>query len=501
MGGHFRRNVLALVAGQGLLLVLWVAVVRAIYRSLGPDALGVFYVAVLIGSIASSVGDIGMSTTIVREVAAHFAGDVSYVVRLLRAASLVYWGTFLVLALVFWCGAPALASTYVRPRQMGPEAATLALRLLGVSALLSIPRSLYTSLLRGLHRTDLGTAVEVSAAAVQQLGAVIVAASTGDAENTFLWWAAAGLVGPALGVVVARRRVPVTALRPGWSPDVLGRAGTYASGMILLAVLSLTYTHVDKVVVAALLPLATFGSYGVVFNAVTRLALPANAAAQAALPVFARRHADGDLPGLQQRFRGFQDAIALGTVPLFAGAAFLARPVLTLALDRNAAAALEWTVALLCLAFYLNGVLQPPSTMALAIGRPGIGVRSNALALVLLTPALYAMVARWGVEGAAGAWVLYHLLAVWYSVPRVLRASGVASTRAWCLHGASILAVALGVYGVARWGAERAGGGLVALGLAYIAATAAFGALGVRLAGPELRGAVTDAVRSWDVKR
>jgi O-antigen/teichoic acid export membrane protein len=464
------RNALYTALGQAGLLILWFAVVRTVFRGLGSEILGLLYFSVLVTSVTSSLGDVGISSTVVREVSSRLPAEPDHVRRLLKTFSLVYWGGFLALAAAMIIGAPMVARHWLKPQAVSAEETTRFLRILGVGALLALPRSLYTSVFRGMQRMDVSSLLDVGAAALQQVGALIVMRLGGGTSALFLWWGGSVALGVALSFALARRALPAGALVPGWYPDALSTSRRFTSGMFSLSLLSLVHTHLDKVVVGKLLPLGAFGFYGVAFSTVTKGTLPAAAVGQAAFPSFAAMSA----ADRSRHLWPLLEIVSFGTLPLFAAMPFFATPVLRFALDAGAAAELLLPIALLATAFYMNGALQPLSALALGAGRPDIAVRFNLYALAVGLPAMLLLVRAFGLVGAGLGWIVYHVLAYAYSVPRIFRECLGESPRRWYAHALGTLAVGLALYTVAFWGAQWMGGGLGALTVAYVAATAAF---------------------------
>src|SRR3989440_9682012 len=94
-----RRNIVYNVVGQILVMGLGLVAVRLVFRQLGADAFGVMLFAQSLGLVLASVLDLGISATIVREVAGQIHGDKAYVWDLLRTASLLYWAAYLIVTL------------------------------------------------------------------------------------------------------------------------------------------------------------------------------------------------------------------------------------------------------------------------------------------------------------------------------------------------------------------------------------------------------------------
>ena len=105
-----RRNISYNVVGQILIMGLGLVAVRLVFRQLGADAFGVMLFAQSLGLVLASVLDLGVSATIVREVAGQIDSDREYVWDLLRTATLLYWAAYLIVTLAIVVSAPLLAS-------------------------------------------------------------------------------------------------------------------------------------------------------------------------------------------------------------------------------------------------------------------------------------------------------------------------------------------------------------------------------------------------------
>jgi hypothetical protein len=105
--------------------------------------------------------------------------------------------------------------------------------------------------------------------------------------------------------------------------------------------------------------------------------------------------------------------------------------------------------AFLSLGFYMNATITIPYTMSLAVGRPEIAVRLNLAALVVVTPVTAAMVYAFGIPGAAFSWIVYHLFAYLYAVPRWCAECLEIPTRGWFAHLSRPFLLGIATYGVA----------------------------------------------------
>src|ERR1035437_7538777 len=91
------RNVVYNVVGQGLILIVSLIAVRFIFRRLGDDVFGIIFFNLTLTAVLTQVLELGVSSTIVREVSGVFHTELTYVRDLIRTASLLYWTTGLAL--------------------------------------------------------------------------------------------------------------------------------------------------------------------------------------------------------------------------------------------------------------------------------------------------------------------------------------------------------------------------------------------------------------------
>ena len=66
------RNILSNLIGQGLVLGLSFLALKFIYGRLGDDAVGIIYFSLTMGAVLTALLEMGIFSTIVREVASHF---------------------------------------------------------------------------------------------------------------------------------------------------------------------------------------------------------------------------------------------------------------------------------------------------------------------------------------------------------------------------------------------------------------------------------------------
>jgi O-antigen/teichoic acid export membrane protein len=477
------RNVAWSVGSQLVLLALSLTLLRKVYRGVGGETVGLLYFSVLVGNLTAAVSEVGLAPALVREVSGRLGREPARAVRTLRTFSLVYWIAFAVLGVGLWLAAPRIAEDWLR----GASASVDEIRLLGLGALLTLPRSLYLNMLRAAQRMDVTGRIEVAAAVLQQAVGLVCLSLGGGRRALLLWWSAAFAVGPLLAAWRARTVLPAGSLWPAWSPTVARENLGYTARSVLVGLVSLAQTHLDKLILSRLTPLGLLGAYGFGFGFVSRGTFFAQSVGQAALPALAERHTAEDLPALRALCRKMHDLVCLGSLAGFAAVPFLVVPLLAAVFDEAVARALHLPLSLLAFAFYLSTAGQALASVALAMGRIDIALRFNVYALLAIGPLTLLLVSRWGLVGAACSWIAYFALGLAYSLPRTVRECLGGRPREWYARLALMLGAGAAAYAPGLYLAARSGFAVRSSALGYAASSALFAAAGWSLLGREQR--------------
>ncbi len=466
---------------------------KFIFKQLGPDVFGIIYFNITLTAVVTSVLELGISATSVREVSRHFGSEPLYIRSFVQTTSFIYWGLALLVLCIVFLSAPVLVEKWINLTTIDPSSASTMVRILGISTAVVLPRALYTSLFRGRQRMGVNNSIDVAAAIAQQLGIVIVLRAGGGVFAVAEWISLGAVAWVLAYIVVAARVFGCAALVPKLDLEVVKRNARFAGLMMSNSLLSLVHTQADKVIVSKLLPIADFGFYGFAWATVGRAGFVTTAITQAAFPSLSSLFASGDHPSLLRQYRKVQDLVCFGTLPMFAAICFAAVPAYTYLFNPAVAARLLLPTSFLVLGTFMNAAINTPYVVSLAMGKPQIAVRSNVLALFIVLPVTATLIAFYGIEGAAFSWVFYHLFTYLYMVPRICRECLELPSWRWYLNVARPLGLAAVAYGVGWFVVAAAGSfSLPALALGYVAASVAFAAGAYALIGADLRDTLTN---------
>lgn len=482
------KNVAYNVAGQGAVLVLGFVGVKFIFSRLGPDPFGIIYFNLVLTGVLTTALELGVLATTIREVSAHYTTERAYIERLIRTASLFYWGVGLVLLVGVILLAPVLVERWINLRTLDHSTATTMVRFLAVTTLIMLPRALYSSLFQGRQRMELNNSIDVASSALQQLGTIAILAAGGDAFAVVKWIAAAAVLSTLTYMTLVARMFGPRVLVPAYFGDAVRRNVHFTSHMAALSVLNMVLIQFDKVVVSKLLPIASVGYYSFASTVVVRISFAAGAIGQAALPSFASLHQRSETGWLATQYRKLQDLMCFAMVLPYAAACFGAVPIYKYLFNQQVALILLVPTALLCLGFFMMATVNIPYTFAVATGRPDIASRSNVIALFIVVPVTTTLIYLFGLTGAACSWVVYHLFVYSYMIPRICRECLHISAWSWYAHIARVMTLAAVTFGsMYVLVVIPHGFGVVASAVAYVAGAALFLAASLALIGSDLR--------------
>ncbi len=256
------RAQLVLGVFNSLAAALAMLVMAPIYlHYLGAEAYGLigFYTTLL---ICMQVFDMGMATTLNREVARHGTGQLSQDnVQLLRSIELIYAAMSVALILGMWFMGAWLAQAWFNAQHIPRMDVTYALYGIAVCVALRLPINVYQSALFGAQKMHLVSILGIIQIVVGALGSyALLRFYRADVLTFFMGQASIVLLHLlCIRAAVWRHSPKVGALNMDWKP--LFGLWRYAVGAGLVSIAGLLLSQVDKVVLGKTLDLAHYGYY------------------------------------------------------------------------------------------------------------------------------------------------------------------------------------------------------------------------------------------------
>jgi O-antigen/teichoic acid export membrane protein len=400
-----RRNILANAVGGTATLLLNLLVTPFVLGILGPEAYGLLGLMTSL-QIIFAVLDLGLSTTIVKEIASDTSHGRSATRGLVSTLAAVYWGIALTLGATLFLAADWIVYRWLHLQQLRPADAILGIRILALSVALRWPVSFYGGVITGAQELVRFNVVKVASTIVRLGFGLAVLLATRD-FRTYLWWMAISALFEVVAYVGASMRLhPALRAWPTFEWSALRRVWQFSLSMNLIAILSIVFTQADRIVISHLRPLAELGYYSLAVSVVMSVSVIQGFITSAVLPAFAADFSAGLGVRLRERYaKATQALIYVVTLPVCIFV-FFGFDVLQVWTTTEAAEHAALVLALFSVGFLFNASVSIAYTLAVATGHTRLPLRVNLVALVGYVPGLYLATARWGITGAAFAWVL-----------------------------------------------------------------------------------------------
>lgn len=400
------RNMAAAMANSVVVVLINLIAVPFYLRFLGMEAYGLIGFYAILQTMLQ-VLDLGLAPTVSREVA-HNAetGEQRRSASLLRTLGVVYFCVAGAIAIFVALASPWIGAHWLRADRLPEATITQAVALMGLNLACRWPISLYHGALIGAHRLSLSSAVSSTiniAAAVATV--CLLAFGPRSILAFFLVQAGFGLLHALVLRTVAHRVIgerdaphDISGLRRVW------RFSAWMGGV---AVTSLVFSQLDKVLLSKFVDLESFGHYMLAVLLVSGLQIVTGPALNVIYPKFTTMLARDDHASLARFYSDTSRMFAAVVFSLALGLAFHTSAIVTLWTDSpdigsNIAPIVGW----LATGSALNGIMHFPYALQIASGRPRIPFAINVALLALAVPTIVWLVMREGAVGGAISWAI-----------------------------------------------------------------------------------------------
>jgi O-antigen/teichoic acid export membrane protein len=398
------RNSTLGIVGRSVYVLGWVLIAPYVLAKLGAERFGLWSLLTVLSGITTTI-DLGMSSTLTRFVAEYRATGAREALRgVVTLGALLYGGLSLgFVLLVVLLRDPLLDLLRIGPGIRAEAQAALVLAAV-VYGFLNV-YMLSASVLGGLHRIDLQSRVSLVVTSLQLLGTWAVLAAGGGVPALFLNTGVALVVGVLLTRREVRRLAPEIEFAPtAIDRGMLGRIARYGAALQIINLGVLLHFQLEKMLYGAMVSLTAVGSYELGLRVVSGLwALP-GLLLPPLLPAVAHLDASGDRDRIARLYHRANRYVLAIAFPLSAGLMALS-PLLYqswLGPGHGDAALAATALAAMLGVNILTGV---GTAIARGMGRPGLEVRYQVLAMVLHVCFSTLLIRRYGYVG--GLWGLF----------------------------------------------------------------------------------------------
>lgn len=408
----FKRNVIANFFGRAWPNVLAFLFVPIYIEYLGIEAYG------LIGFFTSlqamfSFLDLGLSTTANREVAMRHDQPslIDEMRKIIRTLEVVYIVTACLIVTIFLLSADWLSAHWITAEGLPIQTIKLAVIVFGATLALRWPVTLYGNVMLGMERQVLYNTLSTLTTTLKSVGAVLVVIFWSPTILAFLFWQLGIATFEFLLMAVSTwHLLPKSQSRATFDIKVIKGFWRFSALLSVNAVMAAVLKQMDRLLLSGLMPLQSVGYYSTASSAYTGMGMLQIPLSDASFPRYSRLIAENRVEELAGIYHKTCQYMSFISAPLASIVFYFSYEILwfwtqSLEVAQNAA----MTLSLLALAYVLNAMMRLSWRLQLAYGVPRLMVISNFVALLVLFPAMYILIEKYGINGAGIGWLLVNV--------------------------------------------------------------------------------------------
>jgi len=398
------RNTVWNLIGQVAPAIAAIFTVPILIHGLGTERFGVLTLVWLVVGYFS-IFDLGLGRALTQLLAERLGRDDHEAIPALVWTAL---GMMACLGLVGTLVAGSLAPTLQHALKMPPALHDETLRAIYLLAL-SVPLVVSTSGLRGVlearQRFDLANLVRLSSGVFTYVGPVLTLAfSRSLVPITIVLLAGRALTWVAY-LVMCLHELPELRHRLAFDRMQVKPLLRVGGWMTVSNVVGPFLVYLDRFLIATIIGAAAVAYYVTPFEIVTRLLMLPWAFAGVLFPLIASTFTPNPARSARLFSRGIR-LVVLTLFPFVLCAIAFAHEGLALWVGESFASHSDVVLRWLALGVFMNGIVQVPFATIQAAGRADLTARIHLVELPLYVPTLWWTAHRWGIEGAAIAWML-----------------------------------------------------------------------------------------------
>lgn len=420
------RNVSAGLANSAWTALVSLIVVPLYLKYLGIEAYG------LIGFFATmqalfQVLDLGLSSAANREIARHSASrHLAEAENLLHTLAIVYWVMAAVVFLIVFSLAPFIARNWLQTTDLPPETIGHAVTLMGLTLACRWPIALYQSVLMGAQRITVSSGVSAAMVTLGNFGAVAVLAFVSPTIQAFFIWQAGVGLAHAAAMRWAAWRVVGRSENIRFGLDELKRIWRFSAGVNGIALSSLAFTQLDKVILSKTLGLEHFGHYMLATLVTNTMYVLIRPVFNVIYPRFCALAFNSDVEKSTELYRLGTRVLASALFPIAISVAVFSEELIFIWTGNpDIASNVAPIIALLAIGTALNGIMHFPYALQLAWGMTWLPLTINMILMIVMVPLTIFFALSYGALGGAVAWlileVLYVMLGTWLTHRHLLK--------------------------------------------------------------------------------
>jgi O-antigen/teichoic acid export membrane protein len=402
-GPVFARNIAYSAVSQGLSLVLMIITIPIVVHGLGESAYGIFVVASLLLSYVGFL-DLGLTPSVVRLVAIHYSTDTPETLsRIVGTALTLLLGLGALGGALIALLAPAIVSSVLHvPARLRADA-IFVLDLAAVGFACNMCLTLFGAIPQALQRLDLFTMrslILTAATAGGQIAAVVLGGGLRWVAGVTI---AVNVASLGMFIVVARRLLPAVHFGPRLDRWALRQLVGFGSLRFVSQVSGQVVFQVDRLIVAAFLPIRAVTLYSVPLVITQKFTVIQFIFSGAFFPAASELNALGEHDRLQRLYLASLKLSFVLVLPMVILVAGFSYPILTTWVGRDFGDASRNVLIVLAVAYGIATLIGVPTLASDATGHVHWSAAFAVASAVINVCLTLLLVPRLGTIGAAYA--------------------------------------------------------------------------------------------------
>ena len=395
------RNLLFTTAGYAWSALVLVVSVPILVHGLGASSYGVFALASLVLGYAALL-DFGLTPAVVRAIAMSSAKSDPYAIsRIVGTALSIFIALGAVGGAIIYLSAPWAADRFLHLPGALRGDTIFVLQLTAVGFGLNMVLTLFTAIPQGMQRLDIFSSRTILFSTLTAIGQVAAVVFGGG-----LRWVAGVTLGVnfvafVIFVVVSRGLLPGVSIRPRFDRQAFRQLGAFGIVKFVGQLGWLLTFQLDRVIVAAFLPIAQVAYYSVPVTIAQKFTLVQAAFSTAIFPAASEMHALDARDRLQLLYLSATKLVLAVALPPVVLVTLFAKPLMITWLGTAFGEASSGIMAVLALAYGANLLVAVSSLTADATGRPHWTTAAIIAGAILNVSLTLALVPHYGAMGAA----------------------------------------------------------------------------------------------------
>jgi len=409
-GRRTGANLLFTTASYAWSAVVLVVSVPILVHGLGASRYGVFALASLVLGYAALL-DLGLTPAVVRAIAIHSATqDRRAIGRIIGTAFTLFIAIGVVGGVVLFAVAPLIVTHFLHLPAGLETDARFVLQVTAVGFALNMALTLFTAIPQGVQRLDIFSSRTIFLTTLTAAAQITAVKLGGGLRWVALATLAVNILGILIFVVVSRRLLPEISFWPRLDRWAVRQLAGFGAMKFISQLAWLGTFQLDRIIVAAFLPIAQVTYYAVPVTLTQKFTLVQASVSTAVFPAASEMHSVNAQDRLQRLYLSATKLMLMLTLPLVILVALLAHPLMSAWLGASFGDASAGILALLALGYGLTLLTGVPALIADATGHPHwTAAAATASAIINITLTLL-FVPRYGAIGAAYALVINNAL-------------------------------------------------------------------------------------------